>query len=283
MFWQVLRDPALGCSSYLLGDEVEGSAMVVDALGALGAEAYVLAAQEAGLAIRWVVETHVHADHASAAQALAAAMQVPVTLSHRANASFPTAAVRDGDEIRWGSLEVTVWETPGHTPDSISLVVRDTERGRDPWVVLTGDSLFVGDVGRPDLGDAAPEQIRAAALDQFHSVRRFLGLPDFTEVHPAHYGSSPCGGLFMSKKPSSTVGYERRFNRMLDIAEAEQFVDQQLALLKPPPEDAERLRQENLGAPASERIPASAPGLPLSPLSPLFPVSSRPPQGGVVS
>lgn len=280
MFWQVLRDPTLGCSSYLLGDEGEGSAMVVDALGALGAEAYVLAAQEAGLAIRWVVETHVHADHASAAQALAAAVQVPVTLSHRADASFPTAAVRDGDQIRWGSLEVTVWETPGHTPDSISLVLRDTGRGRDPWVVLTGDSLFVGDVGRPDLGDAAPEQIRAAALDQFHSVRRFLTLPDFTEVHPAHYGSSPCGGLFMSKKPSSTVGYERRFNRMLDIAEADQFVDQQLALLKPPPADAERLRQENLGAPGAARVGAAAPSRPLSPLSPLFVV---PPQGGVIS
>lgn len=265
MFWQVLRDPALGCSSYVLGDDLEGSAMVVDALGAVGADAYVLAAQEAGLAIRWVVETHVHADHASAAQELAAAVNVPVTLSHRAQAAFPTAPVRDGDEIRWGSVGVTIWETPGHTPDSISLVVRDTVRGDDPWVVLTGDSLFVGDVGRPDLGDAAPEQIRASALDQFHSVRRFLTLPDFTEVHPAHYGSSPCGGLFMSKKPSSTVGYERRFNRMLMLDEPEGFVDQQLALLKPPPADAKRLRQVNLGAVVAPGTVAAAPALPLAP------------------
>ncbi len=265
MFWQVLRDPTLGCSSYVLGDDLEGSAMVVDALGAVGAEAYVLAAQEAGLAIRWVVETHVHADHASAAHELAVAVNVPVTLSHRAVASFPTTPVRDGDVIRWGSVGVTVWETPGHTPDSISLVVRDTVRGDDPWVVLTGDSLFVGDVGRPDLGDAASAKIRAAALDQFHSVRRFLTLPDFTEVHPAHYGSSPCGGLFMSKKPSSTVGYERRFNRMLMLDEPEGFVDQQLALLKPPPADAKRLRQVNLGAVVAPAVHEAAPALPLAP------------------
>jgi len=257
LFWQELRDPALGCSSYLLGDEVEGSAMVVDALGALGADAYVLAAQDAGLAIQWVVETHVHADHASAARELAEGLGLPVTLSHRAVAQFPVAPVRDGDQLNLGSVTVTVWETPGHTPDSISLVVRDALRGSEPWLVLTGDSLFVGDVGRPDLGDADPEQIRAAALDQFRSVHRLLELPDFTEVHPAHYGSSPCGGLLMSKKPSSTVGYERRFNRMLSFSDPEAFVDQQLQLLKPPPPDAARLRQENLGVPPSELAPTA--------------------------
>ena len=253
MIWQVLNDPNLGCNSYLLGDETVGVGMVVDALGALGAEAYILAAQEAGLSIRHVVETHVHADHASAARELADLLGLSVTVGHRASPRFPVSAVHDGDEIRMGEIRVTVWETPGHTPDSISLVVRDLTRGTDPWLVLTGDSLFVGDVGRPDLVDPDPGQVRQAALDQFRSVRRIMTLPDFTEVHPAHYGSSPCGGLFMSRKPSSTIGFERRFNRLLAVDDAEAFVAQQLTLLKPPPEEAARLRAQNLG----ETVPVS--------------------------
>jgi hydroxyacylglutathione hydrolase len=247
MIWLTLSDPNLGCNSYVLGDEVEGVGMVVDALGALGPEAYILAAQEAGLELRYVVETHVHADHASAAAALAGMLGVPVTVSHRAAPAFPAHPVKDGDIMQMGRVRVTVWETPGHTPDSISLVVQDLVRGEDPWLVMTGDSLFVGDVGRPDLADAEPNAIRAAARDQFQSVHRLMGLPDFTEVYPAHYGSSPCGGLFMSRKPNSTIGYERRFNRMLAISDPDTFVEEQLKLLKPPPEDANKLRAANLG------------------------------------
>lgn len=247
MHWQALRDPNLGCNSYLLGDEAAGAAMVVDPLEAVGADSYVLAAQEAGLTIGWVVETHVHADHASAAAALAGMLALPVTVSHQAQASFPTAPVRDGDQIRMGAVAVTVWETPGHTPDSISLVVCDEVRGSDPWLVMTGDSLFVGDVGRPDLGDAGPDAIRAAAADQFRSVHRLLTLPDYTEVYPAHYGSSPCGGLFMSKKPASTIGYERRFNRMVAVTDPDRFVEDQLTFLKDPPPEAAAMRQLNLG------------------------------------
>lgn len=247
MFWQPFRDPVLGCSSFLLGDDVTGSGLVVDALGSVGHETYILAAQEAGLAIEFVVETHVHADHASAAASLAHALGLPVTLSHRAKASFPANPVQDGAEIALGSVVVTVWETPGHTPDSLSLIVRDRTRSDDPWLVMTGDSLFVGDVGRPDLVDADPDLIRRAAHDQYASVRRLMTLPDFTELHPAHYGSSPCGGLFMSKKPESTIGYERRSNRMLAINNADEFTTLQLNLLKPPPADAVRLRRLNLG------------------------------------
>ncbi len=252
MIWQPFRDPVLGCSSFLLGDEVTGVGLVVDALGSVGPDAYILAAQEAGLAIGFVVETHVHADHASAAAGLADALGLPVTLSHKAEASFPMNPVQDGAEIALGSLVVTVWETPGHTPDSVSLIVRDKTRSDDPWLVMTGDSLFVGDVGRPDLVDAEPELIRRAAQDQYESVHRLMTLPDFTELHPAHYGSSPCGGLFMSKKPESTIGYERRTNRMLAIDDPDEFAALQLNLLKPPPLDAARLRKLNLGDPADD-------------------------------
>lgn len=247
MIWTVLNDANLGCNSYLLGDEVTGTALVVDPLGALGVDAYVLAAQDAGLSITQIAETHVHADHASAAQELADGLGLKVSLSHHAPASYSYDALRDGDTLTFGGVTVTVWETPGHTPDSISLLVTDTARGPEPWVVMTGDSLFVGDVGRPDLAEATPELIQRAAEDQFRSVRRFLALPDFTEVWPAHYGSSPCGGLFMSKRQNSTIGYERRYNRMLDITDPNVFVEQQLLLLKPPPPEAAQLRAQNLG------------------------------------
>lgn len=257
MIWQPFRDPELGCSSFLLGDESAGVGMVVDALGALGPEAYILAAQDAGLAISYVVETHVHADHASAAEALARMLGVPVTLSQSAQAAFPMNPVEDGTHISLGALQVTVWETPGHTPDSISLVVRDLTRGDEPWLVMTGDSLFVGDVGRPDLADADPAAIREAALDQHASVLRLMTLPDFTELHPAHYGSSPCGGLYMSKKSESTIGYERRTNRMIAVSDPEEFVRLQLSLLKPPPAEAGRLRRINLGQASAEELPTA--------------------------
>ncbi len=248
MVWLVLQDPALGCNSYILGDESHGVGMVVDPLGVLGADTYILAAQESGIAIAHVVETHVHADHASAAAELAAVLGLPVTFGSAASPGFPHVAVQDGDTVMLGQIEVTVWHTPGHTPDSISLLVADLTRSPDPWLVMTGDSLFVGDVGRPDLGDVDPELIRAAAADQYNSVRRLMELPDYTEIHPAHYGSSPCGGLFMSRKPHSTIGYERRCNRLLAAPSAAAFIEQQLQLLKPPPPEAAAMRLRNLGA-----------------------------------
>lgn len=251
MIWIALQDPALGCSSYLVGDDATGDALAVDPLGALGADAYVLAAQEAGLAIRHVVETHVHADHVSAARGLAEVLNLPVSLSHRAPADFAFRPLRDGDVIALGAVQVEVWETPGHTDDSISLIVRDHNRGADPWLAMTGDSLFVGDVGRPDLAEASEDAVRTAARRQFASIRRILTLPDFTELYPAHYGASPCGGLFMSRKPHSTVGYERRCNRFLQLSDADAFVDQVLRFLKPPPAGAARIRARNLGRSAA--------------------------------
>lgn len=247
MIWQPIYDPDVGCSSFILGDFVTGEGIVVDPLGSVGASAYVLAAQDLGLTLAEVVETHIHADHVSCARELATGLGIPHGLSHAAPAHFAFHALRDGDVLTMGSITVTVWETPGHTPDSISLIVRDTRRGKDPWAVLTGDSLFVGDVGRPDLVDADVELVQMASQDQYHSVNRLMTLPDFTEVWPAHYGASPCGGLFMDRRPNSTIGYERLYNPFLRIQDAATFVESQQRLLKPPPEDAQKLRQQNLG------------------------------------
>jgi hydroxyacylglutathione hydrolase len=247
MIWQVLADPAAGCLSYLVGDEVAGEGLVVDPLASLGVEAYVEATLAAGLGIQAVVETHVHADHRSAARELAEGMGAQLALAAQAGPRYPFRPLADGDQWRLGDVEVTVWETPGHTPDALSLVITDRRRGDEPWAVLTGDSLFVGDVGRPDLAEPTPEAVRDACLEQYRSVRRLLRLPDFTEVWPAHYGASACGGLYMSRKPSSTVGYERRYNRFLQVQDPDEFAEMVLRLLKPPPPEAQWLRQANLG------------------------------------
>ncbi len=256
MIWLTMHDPNLGCSSYIIGDEVTGQGVVVDPLGALGVEQYVLSAQDAGIEIGLVIETHVHADHLSCASALASALGVPHAVSVAAPVEFPHQDLQDGELLTLGMLTLEVWLTPGHTPDSLSLIVRDLRRSTKPWAVLTGDSLFVGDVGRPDLADADDAAIRFAAQKQFDSVHRLLALPDGTEVWPAHYGSSPCGGIFMNKSPHSTIGYEREANPFLSM-DQDTFVDQTLRLLKPPPEEAQAVRRKNLAGIGSGKDGAS--------------------------
>lgn len=243
-----LQDSASGCASYIVGDETSGEALVIDPLASLGEDAYLLALAEAGLKARLVLDSHVHADHRSAARDLANALDVPLGLHHAAPAVFPFLALGDGQHLAFGQLDVLVLETPGHTPDSLSLVVSDRARGPEPWVAFTGDALFVGDVGRPDLAVDDEEAARAAARALFSTLHdKLLALPDSVEVYPAHFGASSCGGLFLNKKASSTIGFERRHNRLVQIAERNAFVDQVLALRKPPPEDAAGLRRANLG------------------------------------
>ncbi len=245
MIWLTMHNPELGCSSYVIADEVTGQGLIVDPLAAVGTEAYVLAAQDAGVDVTMVVETHVHADHESCASELAAALDVPHAISVHAPAVFAHRDLSDKELLEFGMLTAEVWETPGHTPDSISLIIRDLRRGTTPWAVLTGDSLFVGDVGRPDLADADDGAIQSAARTQYQSIHRLMELNDGTEVWPAHYGSSPCGGIFMNKSPHSTIGYEREANPFLTMDE-DTFVDQTLRLLKPPPENAQQTREKNL-------------------------------------
>ena len=146
---------------------------------------YLHTAAEKKLTITHVIETHVQANHVSGARALARATGSGIYLHEAAAVEFPFEPVRDGQELHLGNVVLSVWHTPGHTPDSISLVVTDRARGDRPWFVLTGDTLFAGGIGRPDLlGDRVEERLAAQLYD---SVRRFQTLPDYVEVYPAHF------------------------------------------------------------------------------------------------
>ena len=213
----------LGClahASYLVGSE--GEAAVVDPQRDV--DQYVAEAAAQGLKIKYVVETHLHADFVSGHTELAARTGAEIVFGAKAGARFPHLAVSDGDELRVGRVRLRVLETPGHTPESISLLVIDTEVSPEPLKVLTGDTLFVGDVGRPDLAGArgyTPQQMAGMMFDSLHG--KLLKLGDAVEVWPAHGAGSMCGRN-ISKETSSTIGEQRRFNYALAPMERDEFV-----------------------------------------------------------
>jgi glyoxylase-like metal-dependent hydrolase (beta-lactamase superfamily II) len=207
-------------------------------------EPYLEAAAHKRLRITHVVETHVQADHVSGARALAAATGASVCLHESAPVAYPFEPLRDGQVLTLGNVVLTVWHTPGHTPEGISLLVTDRTRGDAPWFVLTGDTLFSGAVGRPDLSGDGTERRLAAQL--FASVQRLLTLPDHVEVYPAHFSGAACGkGL--SGKPMSTIGFERRFNPALRLVDREAFVRFAVDGLPPQPPAFAVNRRRNLG------------------------------------
>src|SRR5574337_356028 len=179
LFQQILNEEA-GCLSYLIGCGQSGQAVVVDPARERIDE-YLALARRKGLTISHIIDTHVHADHISGNQALAAKTGAPIHIHPAASAAFAHAPVEDGAEIKIGNVSLKVLYTPGHTPDSISLLVTDLSRGNEPWFVLTGDTLFIGDVGRPDFGGE-----EAAATLYRSLTERLLRLPDSVEVYPAH-------------------------------------------------------------------------------------------------
>lgn len=207
-----------GCAAYLFGCGTLGKCAVVDAHEE-DVDDYVRFADSKGMRINHVIDTHVHADHRSGGPALARKVGAPYCLHESADVAVPFEALRDDQEIDLGNTRVKVLHTPGHTPESISLVVTDLRRGTDPWFVLTGDTMFVGAVGRPDLPGHARENA-AQIYDSIH--RKLLTLPDELEVFPAHFSGSMCGAG-MSGKPSSTIGFEKRWNPML-ARSREEFV-----------------------------------------------------------
>ncbi|HZI19459.1 MAG TPA: MBL fold metallo-hydrolase [Pyrinomonadaceae bacterium] len=213
----------LGClahASYLIGSE--GEAAVVDPQRDVGQ--YLEEAAAHGLRVRYVVETHLHADFVSGHRELAARTGAEIVFGARAGATFQHRAVGEGDELKVGRLTLRVLETPGHTPEGISLLVFDPDAGPDPRMVLTGDTLFVGDVGRPDLAGSrgyTPEQMAGMLYDSLHS--KLLKLPDAVEVYPAHGAGSMCGRN-ISKETFSTVGEQRRTNYALRPMPRDEFV-----------------------------------------------------------
>ncbi len=238
MIFQQLLNEETGCLSYLIGCGRAGEAMVVDP-GRDRVDEYLALARRKGLALTHIVETHVHADHVSGNQALAAKCGAAIHIHPAAAAAFAHIPIVDADELRVGTISVRALHTPGHTPDSICLLVTDLSRGNDPWFILTGDTLFVGDVGRPDFGGE-----RAAGNLYESLTKRLLVLPDSVEVYPAHGAGSSCGRA-MSSKTASTIGFERRFNPALQATSAGDFVQGLMSGLPPKPPNFERIIARN--------------------------------------
>jgi len=230
-----------GCAAYLFGCGGKGKCVVVDPQEQ-DVDAYVRFAEEKAMCITHVIDTHVHADHRSGGRALAARTGAQYCLHRSAPLAFEFTPLDDGQRIEVGNTIIDVLHTPGHTPESISLVVSDLRRGPDPWFVCTGDTMFVGAVGRPDL----PGEERKNAAQLHRSVHeKLLALADDIEVYPAHFAGSACGAG-MSGKPSSTIAFEKRWNPLLKLEEAA-FVDEVGGNVPAKPADMEAILRYNQG------------------------------------
>jgi hydroxyacylglutathione hydrolase len=232
-------NPAVA-ASYLFGCGGKAAGAVVDPVG--DPDTYVRAADETGLRIHYVIDTHGHADHASSGRDLARAAHAVYVLHADAGASYDHHAVRDGDRLELGNVVAEVLHVPGHTPEHIALVVADRTRADEPWLVFTGHTLMVGDMGRTELAASAVDGARAL----FDSAERLRTLADHVTVLPGAFSGSVCGrGL--SGNPSSTIGFERRFNRAFAITDHDAFIAYMLRDTPPRPPDAARVRADNLG------------------------------------
>ena len=194
------------------------------------------------MAIRYVIDTHVHADHLSSGPDLAREAGAEYVLHADAGARFEHHPVQDGTRLELGNVLADVVHVPGHTPEHLALLVTDRTRAAEPWLALTGHTLMVGDMGRTELATSAEEGSRAL----FESAQRLKALPDYVAVFPGAFSGSVCGrGL--SGNPSSTIGFERRFNKAFGIADRDAFIEYMLRDTPPRPPDAARVRAENLG------------------------------------
>ena len=255
IFRQIVHDD-LGCASYFVGDGDAGTAAVVDPRLEIGE--YLELARYLGVSIDHVLETHNHADHVSGHGRLAAATGAPIHIHRAADPDYEHEPFDDGWELELGCVRVRALHTPGHRPEHTAFALVDTARGDEPWAVLTGDSLFVGDVARPDLA-VDPED---GAHRMFRSLHeRLLALPGECEVWPAHLGGSLCGGPGMDMKVSSTIGYERRHNDLLALGDEDAFVERAVATLAPQPPNFEAIVAINRG-------PLDSRGVDIMPLTP---------------
>jgi hydroxyacylglutathione hydrolase len=258
--WVKFEQFYLGClshASYLIGSE--GIAAVVDPQRDV--EIYIDAAAQNGLRIAHIIETHLHADFVSGHHELAERTGAAIYLGDGSGAAFPHRAVRDGDEIAFGQCRLRFAHTPGHTMESVSIIVFDLEQGPDPVAVLTGDTLFIGDVGRPDLSDThTPRELAGLLYDSLHS--KLLALPDDVRVWPAHGAGSMCGRN-ISPDRSSTIGRERRTNYALQPMPRERFIEIMTQDLPARPEyfqrDVEANRRGAAPLDALSPVPALSP------------------------
>jgi glyoxylase-like metal-dependent hydrolase (beta-lactamase superfamily II)/rhodanese-related sulfurtransferase len=255
IFRQLTHDD-LGCASYLIGDEDAGVAAVVDPRFEI--DEYLRLARYMGVQIDHVLETHNHADHVSGHGRLAAATGATIHVHRDAAPDYDHEPFDHGWELELGCVRVRALHTPGHRPEHTAFALIDTARGPEPWAVLTGDTLFVGDIARPDL--AVDRQDGARAI--FHSLHdELLALPPETEVWPGHLGGSLCGGPGMDMKVSTTIGYERRHNELLGEEDVDRFVERALATLGPQPPNFRAIVELNRG-------PLLTAGVEVMPLAP---------------
>jgi glyoxylase-like metal-dependent hydrolase (beta-lactamase superfamily II)/rhodanese-related sulfurtransferase len=241
IFRQITHDD-LGCASYLIGDDGAGMAAVVDPQ--LDIDEYLRLARYFGVTIEHILETHNHADHVSGHGRLAAATGATIHIHEDAKPEYDHEPFGDGWTLELGAIHVRAIHTPGHRPEHTAFALTDTDRGDRPWAVLTGDSLFVGDVARPDLAIDKEEGARGI----FGSLReKLLTLPADCEVWPGHLGGSLCGGPGMDMKISSTIGFERATQELLQIEDEGAFVERGIAALGPQPPNFENIVALNRG------------------------------------
>jgi hydroxyacylglutathione hydrolase len=255
IFRQLTHDD-LGCASYLVGDEDAGVAAVVDPRFEI--DEYLALARYMGVSIEHVLETHNHADHVSGHGRLAAATGATIHVHRKASPDYDHEPFDHGWELDLGCVRVRALHTPGHRPEHCAFALIDTARGFEPWAVLTGDTLFVGDIARPDLAVDKEE----GARDIFHSLHeQLLSLPPETEVWPGHLGGSLCGGPGMDMKVSSTIGYEQRHNDLLHEEDEDRFVQRMVGSLGPQPPNFKAVVALNRG-------PLLTAGVEVGPLAP---------------
>jgi len=241
LFRQIIHED-LGCASYLVADRETGVAVVVDPQWDV--EPYRRLARLHGVRIGHVLETHNHADHVSGHGRLARSAGATIHIHELAGAEYAHEPFADGWVLELGDLRIEAIHTPGHRPEHCCFLLRDASRGGAPWAVLGGDSLFVGDVARPDLA----VEPREGAADMFRSLHeRLLTLDDEVEIWPGHLGGSLCGGSAIDLKTSSTIGFERRHNRALGIADEAEFVEDAVASLGDRPPNVEQIVDLNRG------------------------------------
>jgi glyoxylase-like metal-dependent hydrolase (beta-lactamase superfamily II)/rhodanese-related sulfurtransferase len=251
LFRQVTHDD-LGCASYIVGDDDAGIAAVVDPRFEI--DVYLDLARYTGVRIEHILETHNHADHVSGHGRLAAATGATIHVHRLADPSYDHEPFDDGWELELGAVVVRALHTPGHRPEHTAFALVDRARGDEPWAVLSGDSLFVGDIARPDLAVDRDEGARGifASLHE-----KLLTLPDSCEVWPGHLGGSMCGGPGMDMKVCSTIGYERAHNALLREPDVDRFVQRSLATLGPQPPNFQAIVALNRGPLVTDGVEAT--------------------------
>ena len=255
LFRQLIHED-LGCASYLIGDTGAGVAAVVDPQWDI--DPYLRLSRLHGVHIDHVLETHNHADHVSGHGRVTAATGATIHIHELAEAGYPHEPFTDGWKLRLGDVEVEALHTPGHRPEHTAFLLRDAARGADPWAVLSGDSLFVGDVARPDLAI----EPRDGAAEIFRSLHeRLFTLPTSVEVWPGHLGGSLCGSSGIDHKSSSTIGFELDHNRVMGFDRVDEFVEDAVATLGDRPPNVEHVVALNRG-PLIEALPTPAPMTP---------------------